>query len=70
LGAKIGGVKQNQVQQELEANAINPDTPTDEECEQVEMTVQDWYLAVIFLLNCNKNRYGVLVHDMLKNDYI
>jgi hypothetical protein len=60
LGAKIG-VMQNQVQQELEANAIN-------EREQAEMTVQDRYLAVVFLLNSDKNRYGALIWD-IENDY-
>jgi hypothetical protein len=35
----------------------------------VEVTVQDCYLAVVFLLNSNKHRYGLLVHA-IKNEYM
>jgi hypothetical protein len=68
LGAKIGMLL-NQVQEELEAITIDPDAPTDEECEPLEVTVQDHYLAVVFLLNSDKHRYGPLVHA-IKNEYM
>jgi hypothetical protein len=60
LGAKVG-VLPNQVKVELANIAIDADNPTDEECEQAEAMVQDWYLAVVFLLNSDLQRYGGLI---------
>jgi ATP adenylyltransferase/5',5'''-P-1,P-4-tetraphosphate phosphorylase II len=60
---------QSQVAEELQAIATDPLVPTDEECDRVETTVQDHYLAVVFLLNSDKHQYDSLVHD-IENDYM
>jgi hypothetical protein len=67
LGAKVG-MPQSQVTEELQAITTDSLQPTEEERDQAETTMQDHYLAVIFLLNSDKHRYGSLIRDV-KNDF-
>jgi hypothetical protein len=52
----------------LEAIAADPDLPTDAERDQACNRAKDQFLAVMFLVNSDRARYGSLVWD-IKNEY-
>jgi hypothetical protein len=54
MGAKIG-MSWHQIDEELEAIPADPLFQINEECDQVETTMQDCHLAMVFLLNSDKH---------------
>jgi hypothetical protein len=52
---------------ELEEIAVDPDVPTNEDCEQARTAAKDKFLARLLLLNADKKRYRELIHDIENN---
>ena len=67
LGSTIG-VHPQRVDMILTGIATDPDLPTNAELEQAREVAKDQFLAIMFLLNCDCNRYGNLVQD-IENEY-
>ena len=67
LGSDIGA-HSDRVDATLEEIAADPDVPTDAEREQARERAKDQFLAVMFLMNSDRNRYGSLVRD-IENEY-
>ena len=67
LGSVIG-IHPDRVETILERIAVDSDNPTETERQQALDKCKDRYLAVMFLMNSDKNRYGGLVRD-IKNEY-
>ena len=67
LGGEIG-VQTDRVNEILQDIATDPDAPTDNEREAARSQAKDEYLAILFLLNSDKKRYGNLMRD-IENEY-
>jgi hypothetical protein len=67
LGSDIGA-HPDRTETILEAIVANPDLPTNAEREQARDRAKDQFLAVMFLVNSDRARYGSLVWD-IKNEY-
>jgi hypothetical protein len=67
LGSDIGA-HSDCVNLFLQDIAVDPDMPMEEEMERAKERAKDEYLAVMFLVNSDLNRYGDLVHG-IENDY-
>ena len=53
----------------MEDVALDPDVPTEEERARATQITRDKYLAVLFLLNSDKRRYGTLVTN-ISNEFM
>ena len=58
------GVQEDRIIAELEHVALDPDVPTEEEWTRATQIARDKYLAVLFLLNSDKRRYGTLITNI------
>ena len=67
LGSTIR-VHPQRVNMLLTGIAVDPTRPTNAEREQANEVAKDQFLVVMFLLNCDCNRYGNLIQD-IKNEY-
>jgi hypothetical protein len=67
LGSDIGA-HSDRIEVILEEIAADPDLPTDAEREQARDRAKDQFLAVTFLVNSDRARYGSLVRD-IENEY-
>ena len=63
------GVQEDRIIAELEHLALDPDVPTEEERSRATQIARDKYLAVLFLLNSDKRRYGTLVTN-ISNEFV
>jgi hypothetical protein len=67
LGSDIG-VHHDRLRTIVQDTALDPDFPTDVELERAKEKAKDEYLAVMFLMNSDANRFGDLVRG-IENDY-
>jgi hypothetical protein len=67
LGSNIGAHPER-VTTILASIAADPTAPTTVERDQAKEVAKDQFLAVMFLLNCDRNRYGTLIRD-IENEY-
>jgi hypothetical protein len=67
LGSDIGA-HSDRTDSILDEIAADPDMPTDGEKEQARERAKDQFLAVMFLVNSDRARYGSLVRD-IENEY-
>jgi uncharacterized membrane protein YgcG len=67
LGGDIGG-HSDRIDTLLEEIAVDPDMPTDVERDQARARAKDQYLAIMFLMNSDRARYGSLIRDV-ENEY-
>jgi hypothetical protein len=67
LGSNLR-VQPDHVQTFLQHIVADPDIPIEAERAQAHVQVKDEYLAVMFLVNSNRQCYGSLVRD-IKNEY-
>jgi uncharacterized membrane protein YgcG len=67
LGSDIGA-HTDRVDAILEELAVDPDMPTEGEREQARERAKDQFLAVMFLINSDRGRFGTLVRDV-ENEY-
>ena len=58
------GVQEDRIIAELEHVTIDADVPTEEERTRATQIARDKYLAVLFLLNSDKRRYGALITNI------
>ena len=63
------GVQEDRIITELEHVAIDADVHTEEERTRATQIARDKYLAVLFLLNSDKRRYGTLVTN-ISNEFV
>ena len=63
------GVQEDRIIAELEHVALDPDVPTEEERTRATQIARDKYLAVLFLLNSDKRRYGALITN-ISNEFV
>ena len=63
------GVQEDRIIAELEHVALDPDVPTEEERARATQIARNKYLAVLFLLNSDKRRYGTLVTN-ISNEFL
>ena len=63
------GVQRDRIIAELEHVAIDADIPTEEEWTRATQSARDKYLAVLFLLNSDKRRYGALITN-ISNEFL
>jgi uncharacterized membrane protein YgcG len=67
LGGDIGG-HSDRIDALLEDIAADPDMPTAVERDQARDRAKDQYLAIMFLMNSDRARYGSLIRD-IENEY-
>ena len=67
LGSDIG-LHASRIASILNDIAVDPDVPTAVERATASNTAKDEYLAICFLMNSDKHRYGGLIHD-IKNEH-
>ena len=63
LGSDIG-LHASRIASIVNHIAVNPDVPTAVELAAARNTAKDAYLAVCFLMNSDKRRYGGLIRDI------
>jgi hypothetical protein len=68
LGSDIGLHDSCIITSILNHIAVNPDVPTAVERTTARNTAKDEYMAIYFLMNSNKRRYGGLIRD-IENEY-
>ena len=64
LGGEIG-CQAERVYDHLKKTAADPNNPTADETEAARLSVKDRYLAILFLINSDRRRYGGLVRDIV-----
>ncbi len=67
LGSNIG-IQSDRVQTILQQIVADPDIPMEAERAQACEQAKDVYLAMMFLVNSDRQCYGGLIHD-IKNEY-
>ena len=63
LGGEIG-CQAERVFEHLKKTAADPNNPTPDETEAARLIAKDRYLAILFLVNSDRRRYGGLVRDI------
>jgi hypothetical protein len=67
LGSDMGA-HSARVEAILQEVAVDPDMPTAAETTQARERAKDEFLAVMFIMNCDRRRYGTLVRD-IENEF-